>query len=225
MTIRPLLLGHRGARAVKSIPENTLSSFDLCLAHGCDGFEFDVRLSGDGEAVVCHDAKVEGAEVAKTSAKKLSLPTLSEVLERYSKAAFLNIELKVAGLERLVIALLRQFVPHRGFVVSSFLPDALTAFREDAPDIPLGLICETRAQLQAWKPMLAGSVMLKESLASQATIGQIQTAGSSVYVWTVNREVSVRRFWDLGVTGIISDETALLGGFLAEENFRLQKKK
>ena len=49
-------LGHRGARAVRQIPENTLASFELCLQHGCDGFEFDVRLSADGQAVICHDA-------------------------------------------------------------------------------------------------------------------------------------------------------------------------
>ena len=48
----PLLLGHRGARVGKSIPENTLASFDLALASGCDGFEFDVRLTADGQAVV-----------------------------------------------------------------------------------------------------------------------------------------------------------------------------
>ena len=48
MAIRPLLLGHRGARAEKSISENTLASFDLALAQGCDGFEFDVRLAADG---------------------------------------------------------------------------------------------------------------------------------------------------------------------------------
>ena len=52
---RLLRLGHRGARALTSIPENTLASFDRALADGCDGFEFDVRLTADGEAVVCHD--------------------------------------------------------------------------------------------------------------------------------------------------------------------------
>ena len=57
---RPLLLGHRGARALKSIPENTIASFDRALADGCDGFEFDVRLTADEEPVVCHDPKVGG---------------------------------------------------------------------------------------------------------------------------------------------------------------------
>ncbi len=81
---RPVLLGHRGARALKSIPENTIASFDQALADGCDGFEFDVRLSEDEEAVVCHDAKVSGYDVARTPAKQLSqLPRLRDVLQRY----------------------------------------------------------------------------------------------------------------------------------------------
>ena len=46
--MRPLLLGHRGARATRHVPENTLASFELCLEHGCDGFEFDIRRSSDG---------------------------------------------------------------------------------------------------------------------------------------------------------------------------------
>ena len=50
---RPLLLGHRGARRVA--PENTFFAFDKALRAGCDGFEFDVRLSSDGRGVVCHD--------------------------------------------------------------------------------------------------------------------------------------------------------------------------
>jgi glycerophosphoryl diester phosphodiesterase len=57
---RPLLLGHRGARGIRSIPENTIASFDRALADGCDGFEFDVRLTADGEAVICHDPVFRG---------------------------------------------------------------------------------------------------------------------------------------------------------------------
>src|ERR1700681_1548881 len=91
---RPLLLGHRGARALKSIPENTLASFDQALADGCDGFEFDVRLSADGKPVVCHDPQTGGVEIARTSARQLAgLPQLQDVLARYEDNAFLDIEL------------------------------------------------------------------------------------------------------------------------------------
>src|ERR1035438_6543120 len=93
LNARPLLLGHRGARALKSIPENTLASFDRALADGCDGFEFDVRLTEDEEAVVCHDAKVSGYDVSRTLAKQASqLPRLRDVLQRY-RDSFLDIEL------------------------------------------------------------------------------------------------------------------------------------
>src|ERR1700747_3115641 len=104
MSARPLLLGHRGARAVKSIPENTFASFDRALADGCDGFEFDVRLTADGQAIVCHDPKVGALEVAQATAGQLAgLPRFGEVLERYQNTAFLDIELKVAGLERITV--------------------------------------------------------------------------------------------------------------------------
>ncbi len=59
---RPLLLGHRGAR--RAAPENTLEAFDLALAHGCDGFEFDVRMTRDGRCVICHDPRLRGREIA-----------------------------------------------------------------------------------------------------------------------------------------------------------------
>src|SRR5271168_5316267 len=96
---RPLLLGHRGARASRHIPENTLASFELCLQHGCDGFEFDVRLSGDGQAVVCHDASFGGVSIAEAATEALALPTLEQVLRQFSLRTFLDIELKVGGLE------------------------------------------------------------------------------------------------------------------------------
>ena len=43
--------------------EQRFASFDLALKHGFDGFEFDVRLTACGTAVVCHDPKVGGIAV------------------------------------------------------------------------------------------------------------------------------------------------------------------
>jgi len=62
---RPLLLGHRGAR--RKAPENTLTAFDLALAHGCDGFEFDVRCTADRYFVLCHDLQIADLPVAQTA--------------------------------------------------------------------------------------------------------------------------------------------------------------
>lgn len=218
MPIRPLLLGHRGAHSEKSIPENTLLSFGLALAFGCDGFEFDVRLTADENAVVCHNPKTHGIEIARSSARELALPLLSEVLARYRNTAFLDIELKVAGLERITVDLLRQHAPARGYVVSSFLPDVLEAICELDASIPLGLICETRVQFDRWLQLPVEYVIAHGTLVRQELVTEIKAAGKKMFVWTANVPADMKRFAQWGVDGIISDDPRRLALTLKEKN-------
>lgn len=203
---KPLLLGHRGARGVKGIRENTLPAFDLALARGCDGFEFDVQLTADGWPVVGHDAEIGGFEIARSSAQALKLPLLSEVLARYHNSAFLDIELKVPGLETITIDLLREHVPTRGFVVSSFLPEVLETMHSQDAKVPLGLICETRVQLGRWSGSPVEYVIPHFRLVEPGLFGEISAMGKKTLVWTVNAPADMRRFADWGVDGIISDD-------------------
>jgi glycerophosphoryl diester phosphodiesterase len=205
MAIRPLLLGHRGARAEKSVPENTLASFDLALAQGCDGFEFDVRLTADRQAVVCHDATVGALRIAESSAEKLELPQLRDVLARYQGTAFFDIELKVPGLETIVTELVRKLAPVRGFVISSFLPEVLRAMHDLDATIPLGLICETQVELRRWPQLPVEYVIPHRTLVRKRLIDEIQAARKKIFVWTVNATVDMKRLSKWGVDGIISD--------------------
>lgn len=208
---RPLLLGHRGARARKAIPENTLPSFDQALADGCDGFEFDVRRSGDGQAVVCHDPSAGGLEISAATTQQLpGLPRLNDVIERFQQNAFLDIEVKVSGLEETLLTLLRRYPPTRGFVVSSFLAEVLHAVRAVDPDIPLGVICETRAELGRWRNLPVAYVLPHQKLLSLNLLKEMKAAGRKVVVWTVNQCEDMKRFAEWGVEGIISDDTRLL---------------
>ena len=210
-TVGTLLLGHRGTRAVKSIRENTIAAFDRAMADGCDGFEFDVRLTGDGQAVICHDPKSGRVEIARAKAKQLpGLPRLKDVLARYQNRAFLDIELKVEGLEKIVLDLLRKYPPWRGFVVSSFLPKVLELLHEKNDKIPLGLICDTKGQLRRWTDLPCQYVIPHYKLLDTAFLGRVQDAGKKVLVWTVNSPRDMRRFANWGVDGIISDKTNLL---------------
>ncbi len=208
---RPLLLGHRGARAVHSISENTLESFDRALADGCDGFEFDVRLTADGAAVVCHNPQIGTIEIESAARDQLrQLPQLEDVLARYQERGFLDIELKVSGIEKITVALLQKYPPRRGFVVSSFLPEVLQALRAEQAEIPLGLICETRDELFRWKQLPVEYVIPHHKLIAPSVVGEFKAAGKRILVWTVNDPKDMGRFVDLGVDGIISDETSLL---------------
>jgi glycerophosphoryl diester phosphodiesterase len=212
---RPLLLGHRGARALKSIPENTFASFDRALADGCDGFEFDVRLTEDEEAVICHDPKATGFEISRATAKQVSqLPRLRDVLQRY-RDSFLDIELKVKGLERITLDLFLRHKPRRGFVVSSFIPGALKSMHAEDATVPLGFICEFKNQLRLWSELPVEYVIAHQALVDPELVRRIKGTGKKVIVWTVNAPDDMRRFAELGVDGIISDDASLLCSTLA----------
>lgn len=212
----PLLLGHRGARSIKSIPENTFSSFDRALADGCDGFEFDVRVTSDGVPVVCHNPRFKRIEIAQATVDRFpELPLLEEVLDRYARRAFLDIELKVAGVEGVTASLLRNFPPRRGCVISSFLPAVLESLHAQNPTIPLGLICEKKRELLRWKRLPIEYVIAHKELAQPGLIEEWKGARRKVLVWTVNEPARMRRFRDWGVDGIISDDPALLAKTLA----------
>ncbi len=99
------LIAHRGAHDdALSIKENTLAAFDRALNLGCQGIEFDVHATADHVLVVNHDPTLKrlwGHDVAinQLSFEALrtlapALPSLTEVVERYSKRMHLFIELK-----------------------------------------------------------------------------------------------------------------------------------
>jgi glycerophosphoryl diester phosphodiesterase len=216
-----LLLGHRGAGASRHIPENTIASFDLCLEHGCDGFEFDVRRSADGHAVVCHDPATSGIQISEAAVKLLHLPTLEEVLRQFSARAFLDIELKVVGLEAETLALLRTFRPHKEYVVSSFLPEALTGLLALDANLPVGLVCKTRDQLSHWRELPVAWVIPQADLIDQPLVEELHSAGKKVMVWTVNQSDEMRQLAEWGVDALISDETELAARVVGQFTFPL----
>jgi len=207
----PLLLGHRGARASASVQENTLACFDLAIEQGCDGFEFDVRLTGCGRSVVCHDPKVNGIAVAQATATQLlHLPLLEDVLQRYGQKAFLDVELKVPGLESKVLNSLREYRLEADYVVSSFLPEVVMELKTRSANVQAGLICDKPKQLAGWRKLNVDYVIPHYSLVTRKLVQEVHGAGKKLLTWTVNDPTAMLRIANWGVDGIISDETGLL---------------
>jgi glycerophosphoryl diester phosphodiesterase len=211
-----LLLGHRGAR--EYAPENTIAAFDLALRHGAHGFEFDVRSTRDRQSVICHDPKFRRLVIRRHTLKQLRAaaaspkqmpPTLEGVLERYSRSAFLNIEVKVRGLEELVVRAVQRAKPQRYFI-SSFLPGVIRRLHELDSTLVLGALAQSRWQLRRWKILPVSYVVPHYHLLSRRLVEKLHAADKRVVAWTVNRPRQVRRAADLGVDGIISDDTKLL---------------
>lgn len=208
---KPLLLGHRGAR--RGAPENTLRAFDIALEHGCDGFEFDIRRTADAKCVICHDPRYYSMDVARTTVaglrRKGEFPALGDVINRYGSRAFLDIEIKVAGIEDAVADAVADLAPGR-FVVSSFLPNILQRLWLIERKLPLGLIFDSSRTLGDWRSLPVTHVIAEQALVTPALIGEAHAAGKQVFCWTVNRAADMLRLRQMGVNALISDDTDLL---------------
>ena len=213
----------------------------MALQAGCDGFEFDVRRSSDGRAVVSHDPVLHGLEIAQYDYSDLlaarqakasrrfsygnpELPCLEHVLAKYADCAFLDIELKTEGLEAATLELLAHLPAIRGLVVSSFLPEVLRTLAildagspkrpaVAAERLPLGLIFDTREAMRQWERLPLSHVMPRHDLLERSLVEEFHAAGKQVFAWTVNRERRMRTLMEMGVDGLISDSPALLARF------------
>ncbi|MBZ5530720.1 MAG: glycerophosphodiester phosphodiesterase [Acidobacteriia bacterium] len=217
MADKLLLLGHRGARRYAA--ENTLAAFDLALDHGAHGFEFDVRRTRDLHTVLVHDPKLHGLVLRRHTLEQvedrcrhlhhLPPPSLEDVLDRYSRTAFLNIEVKVRGIEELVVRAVRRTRPHHYFI-SSFLPSVVKRLHRLDRNLVLGALAQTGWQLRRWKVLPAQYVVPHYRLLTPRLMEKLHDAGRKVVTWTVNDPRHMRRAAELGVDGIISDDTKLL---------------
>ena len=242
MPSNPQVFAHRGGAALR--PENTILAFDHGLSLGADGIELDVRLSRDGVVVVHHDATLErttdgrgplaaltAGELARLDAgyhfpeyrgRTGGVPTLDEVVRRYSSARFI-IELKLNDpvLAHRAIDVIRAAGAVERAALGSFGTRVLRAAREYEARIPTGASQEeTRLALyRSWirwpvrraryrefqVPEMSGSTRV----VSPRFVKYAHEAGVAVRVWTVNDESDMRRLLDWGVDALISDRPDL----------------
>lgn len=210
---RPLFLGHRGTRIYA--PENTFAAFDAAIEHGCDGFEFDVRITKDGVAAVNHDAHFHKLKVDEHTFAQLKaahpLPTLEETVRAYGKRCYLNIELKEAGLEKETLRILQVAPPVHGVMVSSFVPEVIETLgrMRGTMNVPLGYICRNLKLLDIWKRLPISHAVINHAIYSKQLHHELADADIKLFIWTVNEPAELRRFIELGVEGIVSDDSKL----------------
>ena len=216
MPAKLLLLGHRGARLYA--PENTVPAFNLSLNHGADGFEFDVRCTRSKESIVCHDRKFNRIAVRTRTLEQIHAkcsvdgkpPCLEDVLELYSRKAFLNIEVKVRGMERVIFEAVKRFPPQRGYFISSFLPSVVRKLHALDRSLVLGAISKSYWHLRRWKSLPVSYVVPHFGLLTQKLVDELHAAEKTVITWTVNDPDKMLQAAAMGVDGIISDDTKLL---------------
>jgi glycerophosphoryl diester phosphodiesterase len=214
-------LAHRGDW--RHAPENSLAAIAAALAvPGCDGIEFDVRLSSDGVPVLLHDAtldRVQGrpGRVDQTPAaalEALGVPSLADALAAIPHAMTLDVELKDRH-DRTVVEVLAA---GRGpglvnAVVSSFDGDTLERIGGLAPAWP--------RWLNAWD-LSAATIRRAVDLGCQAvsvdfhvidagSVAAARAADLEVAAFTVRRRTTFGRLQRLGVIAACVEAAALDG--------------
>lgn len=218
------IIGHRGSP--REHRENTLPSFERAFAVGADAVELDVHGTADGAVVIHHDAATNSrpgdsgpvATIAKSTLAELraipvgggAIPTLDAMLAIVPDDATVYVEVKAAGIEDAVVAVIRS----RGkrCTVHSFDHRIARRVHELAPTIPVGIL-QTSYPVDPLRPMRdAGARDLWQhwELIDRSLIDAIHEHGGRVIAWTVNDRDLAQRLVAWGIDGICSDVPAIM---------------
>ncbi|WDT93579.1 glycerophosphodiester phosphodiesterase [Thermoleophilum album] len=222
-------VGHKGA-AAHAAPGNTIASFEAALALGVDMIEFDVLRDRRGRLVLAHDAHDLAAREPLT---------LDAALDHLADARYagieLDVDLKLPGYEREVLAAVRERGLLERTLFSSTWPESLRALAAAAPGARRGLsvprvrrdytktvlAVPAYAVVQWWRRRLparaaralaAGlchALMVHRLLVGRRLVESVRAAGGELYVWTVDSAAEIVRFAELGVDGVITNDPAL----------------
>jgi glycerophosphoryl diester phosphodiesterase len=224
---RPLLIGHRGARAAAG--ENSREALEAALAAGVDLVEFDVAPG----LVLAHSPREAGPHA-------LSLEEALRLLEPHEVG--LHVDVKLPGYEQAVLEAVDRHGLRERVLVSTAFAAVSRRVAALAPDVPRAIgyprdrygvsrlawperltaagAAALRAAMPARIPLLLGVaranvLALHHTLCSRAAVATAHRLGAPVLAWTVNDDAAVRRALAAGVDGIVSDDPESLRATLS----------
>ena len=147
-------------------------AFEKALEIGCEGIEFDVHLTKDGELVIIHDELIDRTSGQHGVVKDMTyeelcqvnfnypakfgnhfpfqrIPTMREYFTLVQERDILfNIELKTGvfeypGIEQAVYDLIRQYHMEEKVIISSFNHHSVMRMKKLAPELACGFLSET----------------------------------------------------------------------------------
>jgi len=226
----PLVIAHRGASAYR--PENTLPAYQLAVEQAADMIEIDLHLTRDGAIVISHDsdlkhlgaegeigdldlAEVRALDAGRGSGRCETVPTLTEVLDRFGRRIPFNLEIKrsdlhgdYAGIEAKALAALRERNLVGETLFSSFYDSVLGELRRLAPEARLATLVSPR-EPERWLDRAlefsAEAVNPHFALVDRGLVERAHAVGLAVFVYTVDSEAEMQRLLDLGVDGLFTN--------------------
>ena len=231
----PIAFAHRGGTS--AAPENSLRAFADAVSLGFRYLETDVHATSDGVLVAFHDNDLERTcgeqrAIATSTWEELKsaridgtdpIPLLDDLLDEFPNARF-NIDCKAdTALEPLIQKLRDRDCLDR-VCIGSFSDKRLERVREafgSAVCTSMGPkeIAKLVARTNTFVPVkptehaLMAQVPVKQGAIPVTTKRFVNVAhelGLAVHVWTVDDPIEIARLLDLGVDGVMSDDTRAL---------------
>jgi glycerophosphoryl diester phosphodiesterase len=229
---RPLAFAHRGGAG--DFPENSWKAFEYAVGLGYAYLETDVHATVDGTVIAFHDRTLDRAtdgvgRIAELTAAQVAaariggtepIPLLADLIMAWADVRF-NIDVKDEPAIRPLVDVLRAANCWDRVCLTSFSGSRLEATRRLLPRpvcsatspagigaIRAGLPVKTLAARFAAKAVRCAQIPY--SMATSRFLARAHAAGLQVHAWTVNDPVVMARLLDLGVDGIMTDQTAML---------------
>ena len=225
------IISHRGS---KKFPENTIPAFNHAVELGCDGVEFDVRLTKDKCPVVIHDPTLDRTTAGSGNVSDFTLselrsikanrgyetvidtariPSLQEVFHWAQKNdLLLNVELKAAShncpnIEQAAADLVEMYRYRDRVIVSSFDHIALAALKRINSDIQTGLLYG-EVMYNPWsyfESVGADFIHPHYSSLTPSFIEACRERGFKLNPYTIDDPDMLNRFCRAGLHGIITN--------------------
>lgn len=227
----PHVLAHRGLH--EKFPENTLAAFHTAVESGCTHVETDARVTSDGVAILFHDDHIDTPEgplfIERQSLERLQqidlggghrIPTLHETLVRLPSTKF-NIDIKSARAAVPVADVIEVTSSRDRVLIASF-----NASRRKRTVRLLAGVATSASGIQSLLVVLLchlgfasmAGILLKRvdvvqlplrilgmPVFSKTFIRMCHRAHVLVHAWTINDPVQMKRLFELGVDGVVSD--------------------
>ena len=226
---------HRGAS--EYAPENTFVSFYLGIFMGANGIETDVQRTKDGVLVLFHDDTIdrmtgESGCIADYSYDELQkfdvikgelsdkIVRLEDFLRFFShRDITFAIELKVDGIEKDTVDLLRKYNMRDKTFITSFSFDRVCAAKKYAPDFRVGYLTadineETEKELIK---IGADELCPKAESVTREKVRHWHRLGFNVRAWGVCDENLMKNVYDCMADGMTVNFPDKLHGYIEEK--------
>jgi glycerophosphoryl diester phosphodiesterase len=231
----PIAFAHRGGTS--AAPENTLRAFNDAVTLGYRYIETDVHATSDGKLVAFHDNdlqrtcgkpwRIEETDWSTLSTARIAgtdpIPLLIDLLTTWPDVR-INIDCKSDAAMQPLIDTIRSTNCLDRICVGSFSDKRLRHIRSElGPGLctsmgpqevaRLVLGSTTGIPINPSQHALVAQVPVRQGpipVVTRKSITRAHQLGLQVHVWTIDDPIEIGQLLDLGVDGVMSDDTRAL---------------